>query len=65
VTHRVYILTDADLEKLLAAIDILRVATGYSGGSSLVFSKEETQMLEKTHAFYDYQVRGWVSDIKK
>jgi len=61
---KVYIVTDADIERLLTAID-RDPQYGEHGGSSGVLSAVEQQAHDKAHRFFNYQLRRWVDKIKE
>ena len=37
---------------------------GYQGGSSKVISEAEERIYKEAHAFFNYQVRSWISEMK-
>ena len=59
---RVYLVTDADLEALFAAID-RDPRWGAQGGSSQCLSEAERDAHAEAHRFYNYQLRTWVRKI--
>ena len=61
---KVYLLTEKDFEKLLAAID-RDPRFGETGGSSQTLSKEENQAHLKAHRWYNYHIRGWIDSVQK
>jgi hypothetical protein len=62
---KVYMLTDADFEKLLLKID-RDPKHGNNGGSSdsSVRNSEEQVIWDKVHRFYNYQLRTWIDEVK-
>lgn len=63
---RVYVLHESDFETLLAAID-RDPRWGSQGGSSNAGATDEPNLHahEEAHAFFNYQVRGWISKMKE
>jgi hypothetical protein len=61
---KAYILSDADFEMLLSAID-RDPRWGTQGGSSQVLNAEEQRVHEDAHRFFNYQIRTWMSNVKK
>jgi hypothetical protein len=61
---KAYILTEKDLELLKTMID-RDPKHGYKGGSSGVISKEESEIYDEVHRFYNYQVCRWIDEISK
>lgn len=60
---KVYLITEKEITSLLALLD--RDPTyGRNGGSSIVLTKEQREFYEQAHAFYNYQVRTWIDQIK-
>jgi hypothetical protein len=59
---RVYILTDDDFKELMTNID-RDPKWGTKGGSSQVLSQVECQAHEDAHAFYNYQLRTWITKV--
>lgn len=59
-----YMLTDADFERLLLMID-RDPRNGYSGGSSSVLSEAEAMQHHDAHRFFNYQIRTWLDSVKK
>ena len=60
---RVYLLKDADFERLLAEI-ARDPKHGRKGGSSQVLSAADKKAFEKAHSFYNYVVRVWLDSVK-
>lgn len=56
------ILSDADVELLLAMVD-RNPRHGTQGGSSAVLSDTEERAHAAAHRFYNYQVREWLSKV--
>jgi hypothetical protein len=61
---KAYILSDADFEMLLSAID-RDPRWGTQGGSSQVMNAEELRAYEEAHRFFNYQIRTWIGNVKK
>ena len=61
---RVYIVTDRDLERLLAEID-RDPQYGQDGGSSQVLTDAERAAFQTAHRFYNYAVRRWIDAVKE
>ena len=59
---RVYIVTDKDLDRLLAEID-RDPAYGVSGGSSTDVTKEQLEAHREAHRFFNYVIRRWVFSV--
>jgi hypothetical protein len=61
---KAFILTEADFEKLLAGID-RDPRYGDNGGSSVSLSAEQQAAYTEAHRFFNYQIRTWISEVKK
>lgn len=63
---KVYMLTEADLERLLCYID-RDPKHGRDGGSSnaAVRDRENSLVYDEVHRFYNYQVRKWIDEVSK
>ena len=61
---KVYILKDSDFAALTAAID-RDPLWGEHGGTSRPMNPEEREAHTQAHGFFNYQVRRWISDMKK
>ena len=63
---KVYMLTEADFEKLLLRID-RDPKHGREGGSSQasVRDKDKEPIYDEVHRFYNYHVRTWMSEVQK
>ncbi len=59
---KAYIITQADVDRLLTMID-RNPRHGAEGGSSVVLDKAEERAHHDAHRFYNYQVRRWVDEI--
>lgn len=61
---KVYLITEKDIKALLTAID-RDPAYGKDGGScNALLTKEEREVYDEAHRFYNYQVRNWLDQIK-
>jgi hypothetical protein len=60
---KAYILSDADFEMLLSAID-RDPRWGTQGGSGQVMNEEERRVHEDAHRFFNYQIRIWLNKVK-
>ncbi len=58
---KVYVLTEADFEKLILKIgqDVRPRVSAQNPANP-----EHRQLLEEVHRFYNYEVRTWMSDVK-
>lgn len=62
---KAFILTEADLERLILRID-RNPQHGTTGGSSRGTPTPEQLMVENAaHRFYNYQVRTWIDEVKQ
>lgn len=63
---KMYMLTQADLDRLLLMVD-RNPRHGANGGSSdaAVCDKEEQYAHDKAHRFYNFQVRKWIDEVSK
>jgi hypothetical protein len=60
---KAYILSDADFEMLLSAID--RDPHWGTRGSSQTMNAEELSAHQNAHRFFNYQIRTWLDNVKK
>ncbi len=61
---KVYILTEADFEKLMLKID-RDPKHGTRGGSSVMTAESDRRIYDEVHRFYNYQLRTWIDEVKK
>ena len=61
---KAYILSEEDMDLLLTMID-RDPAHGTQGGSSAALSQKERDTYDEVHRFYNYQVRNWMTKVKK
>lgn len=63
---KVYLLTDADFERLTTLLD-RDPKHGYDGGSSKSHVRDDLRerALDEAHRFYNYQAHKWIDDVKK
>jgi hypothetical protein len=61
---RIYIITDNELELLSTLVD-RDPLYGSQGGSHTEFNAVEEAAHREAHAFYNYQVRTWISKMKE
>jgi len=63
---KMYMLTQADMDRLLLAID-RDPEHGSQGGSadSSVNDPGKRMIYSEAHRFYNYQVRKWIDDVSK
>lgn len=63
---KAFILTEADLSRLLLMVD-RDPKHGANGGSSdsPVRDRVENEAHDKAHRFYNYQVRKWIDEVSK
>ncbi len=61
-----FILTQADLDRLLLMLD-RDPKHGRTGGSSQssVRDPEANRIYDEVHGFYNYQIRKWIDEVKK
>jgi hypothetical protein len=62
---KVYMLTQADIDRLLLMVD-RDPKHGHQGGSSQaqVRDPQNERAHDEAHSFYAYQVRSWVDSVK-
>lgn len=61
---RVYLIKDADIDRLFAQLD--RDPThGMVAGSAQVLTQQEREAHAQAHRFYNFQLRQWINDIVK
>lgn len=63
---KMYLLTQADIDRLLLRVD-RDPKHGAKGGSSdsSVRDPEQNAAFDKAHGFYNYQVRAWIDEVSK
>lgn len=63
---KVYMLTEADMQRLLTMID-RDPLHGPNGGSSQASVRDDQndEAYRKAHRFYNYQVRNWIDGVTK
>lgn len=61
---KVYILTEADFEKLRLMVD-RNPKHGTRGGSSAALNAKDEEAHKRAHRFYNYQVCTWIEEVKK
>lgn len=61
---RVYLLTEADLERLTLMVD-RNPRHGERGGSGQVIDARDERIYSEAHRFFNYQVRTWIDEVKK
>jgi hypothetical protein len=61
---KVYLLNDADIERLRAAID-RDPDNGFKGGGSQHLSQQERDAHREAHRFFNYQVCTWIDGVTK
>lgn len=63
---KAFILSNEDFDKLLLMID-RDPKHGSNGGSSdsRVRDREEQEVWDKVHRFYNYQIRRWIDEVQR
>ena len=63
---KIYMLTEADFERLLLKID-RDPMHGRKGGSSNAAVRDPSQqpIWDEVHGFYNYRLRSWIDEVQK